>query len=136
MLVKTGYFVIGIICLILGVIGAFLPVMPTTVFILIAAWAFAKSSDRLHQALLNHPKTGPAIRAWRSNQCIPKPAKIAAFISILISWVIVWLTTDWVVSSVVGLILIMVIIFILTRPSTTDTDISHSVNLPDDTSAG
>ncbi len=119
MLLKTGYFFIGISSLILGIIGAFLPVMPTTVFILIAAWAFAKSSDRLHQALLNHPKTGPAIRAWRCNQCIPRPAKMAAVISMLVSWIIVWLTTDWIISLIVGVILIMVMTFILTRPSTT-----------------
>ena len=119
-LLKTGYFIIGIVALVLGIIGAFLPVMPTTVFILIAAWAFARSSDRLHNALLSHPKTGPAIRAWRHNQCIPKKAKILAIISITISWGIVWLTTSVQVSIIVGVILILVSIFILTRPSTTD----------------
>ena len=121
MLVKTGYFFIGVTSLILGIIGAFLPVMPTTVFILIAAWAFARSSDRLHQALLNHPRTGPAIKAWRCNQCIPKPAKIAAVISMLISWIIVWLTTDWIISTIVGITLVMVMTFVVTRPSTTGT---------------
>ena len=118
MLVKTGYILIGTTALILGIIGAFLPVMPTTVFILIAAWAFARSSDRLHQALLDHPRTGPAIRAWRHNQCIPVPAKIAASISMAVSWIIVWLTTNWMVSAIVGIILVMVLTFILTRPST------------------
>ncbi len=119
MLVKTGYFLIGITSLVLGIIGAFLPVLPTTVFILIAAWAFAKSSTRLHQALLDHPRTGPAIRAWRYNQCIPVKGKIAAVISMMISWVIVWFTTTPLTSLVVAIVLIMVIIFILTRPSTT-----------------
>ena len=121
MLVKTGYLLIGTTALILGIIGAFLPVMPTTVFILIAAWAFARSSDRLHQALLDHPRSGPAIRAWRQNQRIPRPAKIAAVISMLISWVIVWFTTDWVVSVIVGIVLISVMAFILTRPSEAST---------------
>lgn len=118
MLIKTGYFFIGITSLLLGIIGAFLPVMPTTVFILIAAWAFARSSDRLHQLLLDHPRTGPAIRAWRCNQCIPRPAKIAAVISMLVSWLIVWLTTDWITSSIVAAVLVMVATFIITRPST------------------
>ena len=103
--------------MILGIIGAFLPVMPTTVFILIAAWAFARSSERLHKALLDHPRTGPAIRAWRQNQCIPRPAKIAAVISMIISWIIVWLTTDWIISLVVAVVLLLVMTFILTRPS-------------------
>jgi len=123
MLVKTGYILIGSTALVLGIIGAFLPVMPTTVFILIAAWAFARSSDRLHKALLEHPRTGPSIRAWRHNQCIPRPAKIAAVVSMLISWIIVLFTTDWMVSAIVGAVLLMVMTFILTRPSeTTDTD--------------
>ena len=110
----------GCISLLLGIIGAFLPVMPTTVFILIAAWAFARSSNRLHQALLDHPRTGPAIRAWRQNQCIPKPAKIAAVVSMLISWVIVWFTTSAIVSLIVAVVLLLVIAFILSRPSETD----------------
>ncbi len=117
MLVKTGYILIGSIALVLGIIGAFLPVMPTTVFILIAAWAFARSSDRLHQALLDHPRTGPAIRAWRKNQCIPRHAKIAAVVSMTISWFIVWFTTDWLVSLIVAIVLLLVMAFILTRPS-------------------
>jgi len=118
MLVKSGYFVIGICCLILGVIGAFLPVMPTTVFILIAAWAFANSSDKFHQALLDNSKTGPMIRSWRYNQCVPKPAKIAALVSMIISLIIVWFSTEgWMISSIVGVIFILILSFILTRPS-------------------
>ena len=124
-LLKTGYFIIGVTSLVLGIIGAFLPIMPTTVFILIAAWAFARSSDRLHNALLNHPRTGPAIKAWRHNQCIPKKAKALAITSIIISWGIVWLTTNVQVSIIVGIILLMVSIFILTRPSTTDEKIKQ-----------
>lgn len=115
---KTGYLVLGYVCLALGFIGAFLPVMPTTVFILIAAWAFARSSDKLHQALLDHPKTGPAIRNWRANQCIPVKAKVAAVTSIGISWIIVVITTNQTVSAVVAMILMAVVFFILTRPST------------------
>jgi uncharacterized membrane protein YbaN (DUF454 family) len=117
MLAKTGYFIIGIISLLVGIIGAFVPVLPTTVFILIAAWAFARSSRRLHNALLNHPRTGPAITAWRSNQCIPLKAKKAAVISIIISFTIVWLTTNLLVNLLVLVILSAVVYFILTRPS-------------------
>lgn len=123
MLLKTGYILIGSISLVLGIIGAFLPVMPTTVFILIAAWAFAKSSDPLHQALLNHPRTGPVIRSWRENQCIPVTAKIAAVVSMIISWIIVWFTTDWRISLGVGIVLVAVMVFILTRPS--ESTINH-----------
>lgn len=120
MIVKSVYLLIGFTSLALGIIGAFLPVMPTTVFILIAAWAFARSSERLHHYLLEHPRTGPAIRAWRHNQSIPRKAKWLAAVSMLISWLIVWLTTNWQISLGVGLLLLAVLSFLLTRPSTED----------------
>ena len=43
----------------------FLPLLPTTVFILAAAWCFARSSETFHEWLLNHPKLGPIVKAWR-----------------------------------------------------------------------
>lgn len=72
--------IIGVASLGLGVVGIFLPLLPTTPFVLLAAWCFAKSSRRLHQLLLDSPRFGPAIAAWRTHRAIPKPAKIAATI--------------------------------------------------------
>lgn len=59
----------------LGIIGAVLPVMPTTVFLLAAAACFARSSPRLHGWLLGHPVFGPPIRNWQENGAISRPAK-------------------------------------------------------------
>jgi len=56
----------GMLCVGLGVIGIFVPGLPTTPFMLLAAWLFARSSTRLHQWLLNHPRLGPFIKAWNS----------------------------------------------------------------------
>ena len=56
----------------LGVIGIFLPVVPTTPFILLAAWCFARSSERFHQWLLRHKYFGPIIQAWEAGRGISR----------------------------------------------------------------
>lgn len=73
----------------LGVIGAFLPVMPTTIFMIMALWAFANSSKRLHTWLYTHPRFGQALQHWDQHQVIPMHAKIAAIGSMTISLVYV-----------------------------------------------
>ena len=55
-----------------------MPLLPTTVFLLVALWAFSKSSPRFHDWLYRHPRFGPALRAWRRDRAIPLPAKIWA----------------------------------------------------------
>jgi uncharacterized membrane protein YbaN (DUF454 family) len=61
--------------LLLGIIGIFLPVMPTVPFILLAAWAAARSSPRLSHWLENHPRLGPHIQDWRRGGVVRRPAK-------------------------------------------------------------
>jgi uncharacterized protein len=66
---------LAILSLALGIIGAFLPVMPTVPFVLLAAWAAARSSPRLSHWLENHPRLGPHIRDWRHGGVVSRPAK-------------------------------------------------------------
>lgn len=68
----------------LAAIGAFLPVLPTTPFLLLAAACFAKSSVRCHQWLLSNKLFGPIIANWQSHRCIPAKAKIIAITSIVL----------------------------------------------------
>lgn len=56
----------------LGVIGIFLPVMPTTPFILLAAWAFSQSSERFHTWLLEHRHFGPMVRTWQHERALQR----------------------------------------------------------------
>ncbi|WP_157216393.1 YbaN family protein [Flavisphingomonas formosensis] len=76
--VRIGWLLLGFVCVALGFIGALLPLMPTTIFLILAAGCFARSSPRLEAWLLDHPRFGPTLRAWRRDGAIPKQAKIAA----------------------------------------------------------
>ena len=69
---------VAVISLALGVIGAFLPVMPTVPFVLLAAWAAARSSPRLSHWLETHPRMGPHIRDWRRGGVVRRSAKWTA----------------------------------------------------------
>ena len=67
---------LGWICVGLGFIGIFVPGIPTTIFLIIALWAFSNSSKYLHDRLLNHRKFGPILRAWNSHKVVPRKAKV------------------------------------------------------------
>ncbi len=77
-LVRWLYLSLALLCLALGVIGIFLPVLPTTPFILLSAWAAARSSPRLLAWLENHTAFGPMIRDWRRGGVVRRHAKWAA----------------------------------------------------------
>lgn len=71
---------LGCLCVALGVIGIFLPLLPTTPFLLLAAWLFARSSKRFHHWLVSHPKLGPFILMWQSGNGIERKVKIRILI--------------------------------------------------------
>lgn len=62
----------------LGIIGIILPILPTTPFLLVAMWAFSRSSPELAEKLRNHPSAGPYIRAWQDHGAIPVLGKVLA----------------------------------------------------------
>ncbi|MCO4319404.1 YbaN family protein [Phyllobacterium sp. 21LDTY02-6] len=75
---RTVYFVVGWIMVALGFVGALLPVMPTTIFLIIAAWCFSRSSPRFENWLLTHPVFGPTLVKWRQSGAIPGRIKLIA----------------------------------------------------------
>ena len=76
------WFALGLSALALGALGTVLPLLPTTPFMLLAAFAFARSSQRLHDWLLGHRVFGPLIQDWRAHGAIGRRAKILGLISI------------------------------------------------------
>ena len=91
---QLHYKILGFIALGLGTLGAFLPLLPTTVFVLIAAWCFAKSSPKWHQRLLNNPTFGPMIKHWETDRCIPPKARLAAVLSMGIAGTVSFVLLD------------------------------------------
>ncbi|MBT1155954.1 YbaN family protein [Aminobacter anthyllidis] len=75
---RAGLVALGVLMLAFGIIGAFLPVMPTTIFLILAAWCFGRSSPRIEAWMLNHPRFGPTLRDWRQYGAVPRKAKIVA----------------------------------------------------------
>ena len=65
----------GALSLLTGIVGIFLPLLPTTPFVLLAAFCFARGSVRCEAWLLNHRRFGPMVRDWRAKRAIPLRAK-------------------------------------------------------------
>ncbi len=112
------YLVFGWLSVGLGVVGIFLPLLPTTPFMLLAAWLFAKGSPRLHDWICNHPRFGASIRQWNDHGVINRRAKILAMLAFLvvITASLVFVENRWVVM-IQLLVAIPVSCFILSRPS-------------------
>lgn len=112
------YLAIGWFFVVVGFIGAFLPVLPTTPFLLISAWAFSQSSEKLHRWLHEHPRFGSYLVAWSQYRAIPKSGKLLSVTMMSLGWVYVFLTwDDWVLPTILGLTHVIVGTYIVTRPS-------------------
>ncbi len=106
----------GLASLLLGFVGIFLPLLPTTPFLLLAAFCFARSSDRLHRWLLTHPVFGPMIENWRRHRAIARSAKIAAtFACVAVFAISLALRVPVIGILAQALILLCVLAFIWTR---------------------
>lgn len=107
----------GIASLGLGFLGMFLPLLPTTVFLLLAAFCFARGSERLHDWLVTHPRLGPPIINWREERAISRSAKRAAMAAFaVVIAVSLFIGVSALVLGLQVVVLVCVGVFILTRP--------------------
>ena len=116
---RTLYLVLGWFFVALGIVGAFLPLLPTTPFLLLAIWFFARSSPKMEAWLFNHPRFGPPLRDWRDERAIPRRAKIMAVSLIAASYALMWFTAkpSPKVAAVTAVILCCSALFVVTRNS-------------------
>ncbi len=112
-------FIIAWISFVLGIIGAFLPILPTTPFLILSAYLFSKTSPRFHAWILSLPIAGDGIRDWRENRVIKTRAKILALSMMILSLVVIWSSAKIMlaVQVFVTLILVSVGTFVGTRKS-------------------
>ena len=110
----------GFISLGLGLIGSVLPLLPTTPFLLLAAYFFSKSSDKWYQWLINLPKIGGQIKSWNEHGIISKSSKFFCLISIIgvITWITIFTNYNQIIKTIIPITLITLLSYILTRPST------------------
>lgn len=87
-LLRPLWLLAGFASLVLGVIGIFLPLLPTTPFVLLAAFCFSRGSARLEAWMLGHPRLGPLIRDWRATRAVPLRAK--QFASVMMAASSIW----------------------------------------------
>lgn len=117
---KPFFFLVGMVSFTLGIIGIFLPLLPTTPFILLSAFCWAKSSERFHRWLLAHHIFGPMIENWRKYGSVPRRAKFLALATMFISATLLLIfhhsNAKW------GMVAIMLpmAVWMMTRPNSED----------------
>ena len=117
---RTTFILMGHASIAVGFVGIFVPLLPTTPFVLLAAVCYSRGSKRFHTWLHDHPRFGPMIRKWREHRAIGPRAKIVAAITVIVSVAFTWTQTDspWNFAALV--IGAGVMTFILSRPSRGD----------------
>lgn len=117
--VRVLFLLLGLCCVGLGLLGALLPVLPTTPFMILALACFARSSPRFHDWLFNHPLFGPPLQKWQHHRVIPPMAKAASVTAMGVSliYVAAFSTAPWYLVTAMGLFIAYGAWFILSKPS-------------------
>ncbi len=116
---RVLWILLGHGCVIVGVVGIFLPLLPTTPFLLLAAWAYGKGSQRFHRWLIEHPRLGPAVIDWRHHGVVRPRAKLLAVVFVVASmtYPLGFASFHWGLKLTAGLTGAAVLSFLLSRPS-------------------
>lgn len=115
---RAAWFALGLLALGLGAVGLVLPLLPTTPFVLLAAFAFSRSSERWHAWLINHRIFGPLIENWQQHGAISTRAKAAAAVSMgLVFALSLALKASPTVLLVQAIVLSAAALFVLSRPT-------------------
>ncbi len=109
---------LGWLCVGLGFVGVFVPGIPTTIFLIIALWAFTKSSEKLRHWLLNHKRFGPILNNWQEHKVVPRRAKILMVVLMSLAVILFYYSSQSLILTI-GLIIILVsvAIYVMSLPS-------------------
>lgn len=112
------WIALGLTCVGLGIVGIAVPLLPTVPFMLLAAYCFARSSERLHNWLLSHPRFGPPIEDWNTRGAINLRVKRISTVSVLAVFALSWVMgLRPVILIIQAIVLGCVMIFVWTRPT-------------------
>ena len=112
-LISLGWF-----CVSLGFIGIFVPGIPTTIFLIIALWAFTKSSKKLRNWLLNHKRFGPILNNWQQHKVVPRRAKILMVVLMSLASILFYYSLQNLYLTIgLVIILVLVAIYVISLPS-------------------
>jgi hypothetical protein len=116
---KSVYFLLGWSFFGLGALGTVVPGLPTTPFMLLALWAFSKSSKRFHDWLYAHRLFGPPLNQWRDHRVIPVKAKFLSIVTMIASFTYLAFFTEMntLVKVIVALVMLYGAAFILSQSS-------------------
>jgi uncharacterized membrane protein YbaN (DUF454 family) len=115
---QAGFVALGCVLLLLAFIGALVPVMPTTIFLILAAWSFGRSLPRVEAWMLGHPRFGPVLRNWREHGAMPRRAKWMACAGMAFGYVLFFIGSQpgiWLATGVAGL-MIGCAVYVVMRP--------------------
>ena len=115
--VRHAVCAFGLVMVGLGVVGIVVPGLPTTIFLIIALWAFSHCSERFHRWLWEHPRLGAPLRDWQRHRVIPMRAKVAAVAVMSLSVAVLAVAAEAPLpAAAVAAILVPIALYILTRP--------------------
>jgi len=115
-MVHPLYMAGGLFALVLGIIGAFLPIMRTVPFLIAAAFCFGRSKPEWEQRLLDHPQYGDTLRDWRERGAIRRKVKLIAIGGMSMGALVTWLTIGWPWVAISLTIIVLAGTWIWTRP--------------------
>lgn len=109
---------VGFVSLALGLVGLFLPIVPTVPFLVVSVWAFQRSDKRFERWLLKHEKVGPPLRLWKEHGAISRRSKIVATLTMSAGAVGAFFTLPWLAGKLVlWSLLLAATVFVWTRPT-------------------
>lgn len=115
---RAVYLSLGLLMTALGILGAILPLMPTTIFLILAAWFFSRSSPRLEAWLMNS-RFGSVLSDWRENRAISRRSKAVALTGMSAGFAIFLLTSSppFLLAAAAGVLIVGCALYVVSRPS-------------------